>query len=203
MESAAVTADQVPSGAEVLDIEERNWLPRHCRGDGEAFGKLMDAYRVLVFTFLKRYGVRPASRDDLFQEIFLKIHLGASSYRSTRPLRSWIITIVLNTVRNFRRDQFRRKQLEQHAPVLALDHEPGADQVAEGQTTLNWLESRIACLPPVQREVLTLSTLKGLRMKELAEVLQIPENTVKTHLRRARLALAEDLATRRLQEEST
>ncbi len=198
-----MTDQQVPAAAEVLDLEERNWLPRHCRGDGEAFGKLMRAYRVLVFTFLKRYGIDPASRDDLFQDIFLRIHLAAPSYRSSRPLRPWIVTIVLNAVRNFRRDRFRRQQFERHAPALALDHAPGVDRVADGEMTLTWLERRIACLPPIQREVLTLSTLKGLRMKELADVLQIPENTVKTHLRRARLALAEDLAARRLEEEST
>ena len=51
-------------------------------------------------------------------------------------------------------------------------------------------------LPELQREILVLSTLKGLRMKDIAMVMALPENTVKTHLRRARLALAESLARR-------
>ena len=51
-------------------------------------------------------------------------------------------------------------------------------------------------LSGLQREVLVLSTLRGLRMKDIAMVMELPENTVKTHLRRARLALAESLARR-------
>ena len=51
-------------------------------------------------------------------------------------------------------------------------------------------------VPDRQREVLVLSTMKGLRMREIAIILAVPENTVKTHLRRARLALAETLVQR-------
>ena len=66
----------------------------------------------------------------------------------------------------------------------------------EQQSTVLWLESRIKNLPDKQRDTLVLSTMKGLRMKDIARVMGMPENTVKTHLRRARLALAEDLARR-------
>jgi RNA polymerase sigma-70 factor (ECF subfamily) len=75
-------------------------------------------------------------------------------------------------------------------------HKPGPDKQAENQSTAMWLERRITTLPERQREVLVLSTLKGLRMKDIAKVMSLPENTVKTHLRRARLALAESLADR-------
>ena len=80
---AMTTAEAIDQVPEVLDLEERNWLPRHCRGDASAFGKLIAAYRALVFTFLHRYGVRSDECDDLFQEIFLKIHLAAGSYQPT------------------------------------------------------------------------------------------------------------------------
>ena len=73
---------------------------------------------------------------------------------------------------------------------------PGLDEQLEQRSTVTWLERRIADLPEQQREVLVLSTLKGLRMKDIASVMALPENTVKTHLRRARLALAESLARR-------
>ena len=66
----------------------------------------------------------------------------------------------------------------------------------EQQNTVRWLEGRISNLPDKQRETLVLSTMKGLRMKDIARVMGLPENTVKTHLRRARLALAEDLGRR-------
>ena len=81
-------------------------------------------------------------------------------------------------------------------------HQPGLDEQLEQQSTVLWLERRITTLPERQREVLVLSTLKGLRMKDIAKVMALPENTVKTHLRRARLALAESLAHRENQRET-
>ena len=207
---AAQSEDHSPPPG-VVDLNERNWLPRHCRGDQQAFEQLLQAYRTLVYTFLYRYGIDSQHRDDLFQDIFLRVHQSASSYRRSEPLRPWLISIVLNTVRNFRRDSGRRQHAMNHlkavsdnssadsgnpgpAPAQAL--EPGLDEQVEQQATVLWLEHRIATLPEQQREVLVLSTVKGLRMKEIATILAVPENTVKTHLRRARLALAESLAER-------
>jgi len=193
------SAMQVESG--VVDLEERSWLPRHSRGDEEAFGHLMMAYRGFVMTFLWRYGVARGERDDLFQEIFLRIHQAASSYQPSQPLRPWIVTIILNTVRNYRRDQYRKSRFlslfyadTKHRSKR--DPNQGADQMLEQKSTVHWLESRIRELPDKQREALVLSTMKGLRMKDIARVMSLPENTVKTHLRRARLALAEDLDRR-------
>ena len=69
----------------VVSLDERDWLPRHCRGEQEAFGELMKAYQAPVYRYLARCGVPPASRDDVFQEIFVKIHLAAASYQPSRP----------------------------------------------------------------------------------------------------------------------
>lgn len=190
------TAEAIDPAPQVLDLEERNWLPRHCRGDVSAFGKLLCAYRTLVFTFLRRYGVSLDERDDLFQEIFFKIHLAASSYRPSEPLRPWIVTIVLNTVRNARRKRGRELWLAARAVEMKPGCSPPSDLVVNNRATVEWLEERIGELPAVQRDVLVLSTLKGLRMRDIAAVMQMPENTIKTHLRRARVSLAGQLAER-------
>ena len=195
----------------VIDLEERNWLPRYCRGDQQAFEQLLHAYRKLVFTFLYRYGIQASNRDDLFQDIFLKVHQSAHRYRPSEPLRPWLISIVLNTVRNFRRDRGRRKHFMSHLKAVTGDSSTdknisgmsasnplneGPDEQLEQHTTVKWLEQRITTLPERQREVLVLSTMKGLRMKDISIILAMPEGTVKTHLRRARLALSESLVQR-------
>ena len=194
-----------PIEAEVVDIEERNWLPRHSRGDAQAFEQLLSAYRGFVTTFLWRYGVERQHRDDLFQEIFLRIHQSASRYRPSQALRPWIVTIVLNAVRNHRRDQFRKTRFFSFIRTTdknqePADQNPGAEQMLENQSTLDWLEARIKKLPDRQRETLVLFTMKGLKLKDIARVMGAPENTVKTYLRRARLALAEDLRRREAAE---
>ena len=65
---------QPSSRPEPVDLKERNWLPRYCRGDEQAFDELLLAYRSLVNSFLFRYGIEGRHRDDLFQDIFLKIN---------------------------------------------------------------------------------------------------------------------------------
>ena len=203
-QSTQPEADAPTAG--VLDLNERNWLPRHCRGDEQAFEQLLLAYRNFVYNYLYRYGIEKHNRDDLFQDIFLKVHQSASRYRPSKPLRPWLVSIVLNTVRNFHRDRGRRKHFMAHFKTLSgnhpsatpdwQSHQSGLDEQVEQQSTVMWLEHRIRTLPERQREVLVMSTLKGMRMKEIAKVMTLPENTVKTHLRRARLALAQSLADR-------
>ena len=88
----------------VVNLDERHWLARHCRGDRDAFGELMNAYQAPLYGYLVRCGVPAASRDDVFQEIFVKVHLAAASYQPSRPLRPWLFTIAANSVRNYLRD---------------------------------------------------------------------------------------------------
>ena len=65
---------------------ERQLLVRHRDGDPDAFEELVQRFRAPVFSYLVRCGVEPASRDDLFQEIFIKIHNASARYRAEQPL---------------------------------------------------------------------------------------------------------------------
>ncbi|MGI9324834.1 MAG: RNA polymerase sigma factor [Pseudomonadales bacterium] len=180
---------------QVVDMEELQWLPRHARGDADAFAELMAAYRAPVWNYLARCGVAVQLRDDLFQDIFLKIHQSANSYRAGLPLRPWIFTIAANTLRNHVRDRHRSRQIfapdelpEQTDPQPRIE-----DSAALGETKA-WLEQAMMRLPFSQREVLVLVAVESLPLKEVAAVVNVSENTVKTRLRRARLKLAEMLA---------
>ncbi len=174
--------------------DERQLLLRHREGDREAFTALVAEYRSPVYSYLSRCGVDPEDRDDLFQEIFIKIHRAAASYQAHRPAHPWIFTIVANTVRSHLRKR-RVRQL-----VFADSRQPGSPDVTdpspdgERQTaarqTVALVEREIGRLRRVQREVVLLACVEKLALKDVAEALGLPVNTVKTHLRRARLALA-------------
>ncbi len=198
--SSSLAIDLAERQQDVVDLEERTWLTRHCRGDASAFPALLEAYRRPVFGYLVRNGVAEADRDDIFQSIFLKIHAAAQSYDPTRPLGPWLFTIVANTVRNhFRAQAVPFTMVPRDDPLDPLDPpdpNPGPEHIAEARETIAWLEEALLALPPVQREVLLLVTIVGLRQQDAANSLNLPLNTVKTHLRRARLALAAGLANR-------
>ena len=189
---AVETPGQRPA---VVDLEERTWLPRHCRGDQGAFPALLEAYRRPVYSYLVHAGVTDADRDDVFQSIFLKIHVAAGTYQPARPLAPWLFTIVANSARNHLRGRRidRLSSPADDAQALA-DPNPDPERVTEARQTIAWLAGALAALPLAQREVLLLITVVGLRQREVYESLKLPLNTVKTHLRRARLALVEALA---------
>ena len=189
VEKSANNQSEQRTTQRIVDLEERNWLPRHCRGDREAFSALLRAYRGPVYNYLVRCGVAKTIRDDLFQDIFLRVHAAAASYLPTRPLRPWLFTIIANTVRNHLRGQRLRQAAYAEDAGEAADPRPDAQGRLEAQELMNWLEQAIADLPLSQREVLLLVTIEGLPQQEVAEILNMPLNTVKTHLRRARLTL--------------
>lgn len=177
----------------VVDLEERNWLARHQRGDPDAFRLLLHAYQRPVYSYLLRCGFKKEERDDLFQEIFLKIHAAAASYQPSRPLKPWIFTIAANTARNFLR-KYQPADLSLNNDDIALtDPRPPPEKQLETELTVNWLQTALFQLPLNQRETLLLSAVDDLRQKDIAEILGIPLNSVKTHLRRARLALCKAL----------
>ena len=68
--------------------DERQLLLRHREGDPEAFGALVKEYRGPVYAYLTRCGIETDLRDDLFQDIFIKIHRAAASYQAHRPPRT-------------------------------------------------------------------------------------------------------------------
>ena len=68
--------------------DERELLLRHRDGDSSAFPKLVARYRAPVYSYLVRCGVRESDRDDVFQDIFIKIHRAAAQFQSERPLQS-------------------------------------------------------------------------------------------------------------------
>ena len=101
--NAAARGDDGPS-------DERELLLRHRDGDPSAFPRLVARYRAPVYSYLVRCGVRESDRDDVFQDIFIKVHRAAAQFQSERPLHPWLFTIVANTVRTHHRKQ-RVKEL--------------------------------------------------------------------------------------------
>jgi RNA polymerase sigma-70 factor (ECF subfamily) len=186
-------ADKVPSsdGGELL--------VRHRDGDDEAFAELVGRYRRPVYGYLVRCGVEEGARDDLFQEVFTSIHGAAMTYRADHPLRPWLFAIAANVVRtHYRRTRSReeRETSNREAATPGGDAAPDAHALAEARETAVWVEAALAALPLAEREIVVLCCIEQLPQADVAAVLEMPVNTVKTHLRRARLTLAAALARR-------
>ncbi len=173
-------------------------LGRHLAGDNGAFAQLMEQYKSRVYSYLVRAGVPEADRPDLFQEVFIKIHRSGRSYREEYPFESWLFAITANTVRSYYRTVMARAERERFLDQAETIEQGTPEDLNQAHQTARWLEMQIAKLPLPQREVLILCSTEKMALKDAAQALDIPLNTAKTHLSRARAALAEKLQRRKL-----
>jgi len=174
-------------------MDERRLVQRLQRGESGAYSALLDHYKRPVYGYLCRCGVDAATRDDLFQEIFLKVQRAIHSFQTDRALRPWIFTIAANTVRSYYRKQ---RVHELVYPEEIASSSPTSQDISEARETAEWIEKKMATLPFAQREVIALVCIEQMPQAEVAAALQIPLNTVKTLLRRGRCQLAKCLARR-------
>lgn len=134
----------------------------------------------------------PDRADDLVQQTIEKALRGIAGYAPDTRLDSWLFRIM----RNFHIDNLRARRpttpledAELTAPLVGEDRR----RVTEGRLHLAEVQRAMARLPEEQRVVLMLVCVEGLRYREVAETLGVPEGTVMSRLSRARLALAEVL----------
>lgn len=162
-------------------------------GDTDALGHLYQRHGGAVRTFLRR--VEPTlgreDADDHCQETFLTFHRTIRRYEHRGRLRSWLFGIALHTARAQRRKSWWRHLLGIRRGADAAGVALRTDDPAARVDARRRIERILASLPETQREVLVLTALEGLSVKEAADVLGIPENAASTRLYRARAGLGE------------
>ena len=171
------------------EFDERALIERCRAGDDVAFGELVDRYKNLVYAVIYRMVSDRTQVDDLAQEVFLKVHRGLPYFRGDARLSTWIYRIVQNVCSAAR--AVRRAEVpigEGDRP----DREPGSSDAAFAELELrDRLEKAIAQLPDNYRLLIAAHYVDGVQYEALAEALNIPLGTVKTHLYRAKRRLRE------------
>lgn len=169
----------------MADFDERALIERCRSGDDIAFGELVDRYQNLVYGMVWRLVGDRSQADDLAQEVFLKVYRGLPYFRGEARLSTWIYRIVANVC-----SQARSGRPAESGERLA--REPGAADSAFADLELrDRLEKAIAQLPENYRVLIAAHYLDGVQYDALAEALDLPIGTVKTHLFRAKRRLRE------------
>ncbi len=173
------------------DFDERELVDRCRTGDDAAFGELVSRYKDLVYGMVHRMVGDRDQADDLAQEVFLKIHRGLPYFRGDARLSTWIYRIVANVCFQVRARRPADISLEPGSPDRRRI-DPGAPDAAfAGLELRDRLEKAIAQLPDNYRMLIAAHYLKGVQYEALAEALDLPIGTVKTHLYRAKRRLRE------------
>jgi RNA polymerase sigma-70 factor (ECF subfamily) len=174
--------------------DEGELVRRTARGDRRAFDEL---YRRTSPWLLARLRRRCADDDvvaDVMQETYLSVWRAAGSFAdsSAGSAVGWLWTIAAHRLI----DAFRRRARINDLPAVPLAETvaPAAeDEVLAGRVGQE-LEQALLELPPEARQVLRAMVLDGLSVRETSLLLGVPESTVKSRARRARIALREALS---------
>jgi RNA polymerase sigma-70 factor, ECF subfamily len=172
---------------------DRDLIARCHQGDEQAFRELVDRYKDLVFGVIARSSVERSRVEDLAQEVFLKIHRGLPYFRGEARLTTWIFRIVLNLLSQ---ESGRRRGRREVALDEVPWREPRTHDRSAGDLELrDRLDKALAKLPPNYRLLIAAHYLQDVKYEDLAEALDMPVGTVKTHLHRAKKQLRDLLET--------
>ena len=160
-------------------------------GDNAAFAELVRRHQGKVRGLLLRLTANPTLADDLGQEVFLRAYRGLVGFEGRSRFSTWIYRIAYNVFLNH---QTRSRELTA-LPQTFETHTPAPDtELSPSRYDLRRdLAAAIATLPERYRAVVTLYYLEDVSYPEIAEVLDLPLGTVKTHLHRAKKLLREQL----------
>jgi len=193
---------QVRMEANPLEIDWSQVVRRCMNGDSGAWAELVRTHHRRVYGLCYRFTGNPTDAEDLTQDVFLKVYSNLSSFDSARgSLQVWIATMTRNLlVDNFRRTRNQRatsslddgwESAEELKPVDRLTARgPSPHESAARKELAKMVQNALARVSVELREAVILRDLQDLDYKEIAQVLDIPEGTVKSRISRGRAELA-------------
>lgn len=153
------------------------------KGSSEAFAELFSRYKQKLYGFFRRRIVEAAHAEELTQETFVALLRAASRYEPRALFRTYLYAIGFKILRAHRRKAAFR--------ATFLGHQKSAPDSSKKDATESalWVRRAVEKLEPMDREVLLLREFEELSYAEIADLLQLPLNTVRSRLFRARTAL--------------
>jgi len=152
-------------------------------GSADAFGELFRRYKQPVYGFFRRRTADPSHAEELMQETFLVFLRAASRYEPRALFRTYLYAIAFKILRAHRRKSTFRAMFFSHPSTIP---DPARQDATESGL---WVRRAVEKLDPIDREVLLLREFEQLSYAEIADLLQLPLNTVRSRLFRARAAL--------------
>lgn len=153
---------------------------------GEAFDRLVPCYRRRVFGLAYSVLRDRAAAEDVAQEVFVKLWQALPKYDGRAQLSTWVYAITRNAAISALRG--RRRSVSTSDQAVFEEVEAIAAETAVQDDPALWLH--VQALPEKQRQAVVLYYQDERTVEEVAEMMGMPVNTVKTHLHRARANLA-------------
>lgn len=154
------------------------------KGNSSSFEKLILTHKLLMYRVSRTILSRDEDCADAMQEAIMKAFQNIHTLREPSYFKTWLIRILLNECHQLHRKRKNLISIEELAEPLSKEH--GYEKIE--------IEQLLDVLPSEDKQLLKLFYIEDLSIHDLALILDIPENTVKTKLRRAREKMQKTLA---------
>jgi RNA polymerase sigma-70 factor (ECF subfamily) len=185
------------------DAQAVNALVRRCvSGDAAAWQQIVQQYHRRIYNICYRFSGSSDDAADLAQEVFIKMYRTLGTFDGTRAsFMTWVTTVTRNLlVDHFRKGKYDRVtdslqatagNQEDGLTIAEQLEDPAASPEARMQTqqTRRMVHEALQKLSPELREAVILRDLQDMDYKEIAQVLKVPEGTVKSRINRGRTEL--------------
>lgn len=151
------------------------------KGDSAAFARLVRCHQGRVFSVALRLTGSREDAEELAQDAFVQLHAALAQVQSLSHVLHWL----LRTITHRSIDRLRARERAPRLVQIDKDNEPAALDAAHDPLWEKRLQALLLQLPAAPRAVVTLRFQEDLEPAEIATVLDMPVNTVKSHLRRS------------------
>jgi RNA polymerase sigma-70 factor, ECF subfamily len=159
-------------------------------GDVRAFEALLDRHQAKVLRVLRLMGVPHRDREDVAQEVFIRVFRHLDGFKAGNPFAGWLYRVTVNASYDYHLRTGRQAKDEvpwdAEAGERAVHSGPGPEREAAGRGMRLRLEAALSELSDRERAVFILKELEGLDTLDVARALGITRITVRRHLGRAR-----------------
>ncbi len=188
-----------PPERPIAEIPDEELMVLYAQGEPKAFEVLLGRHERGIYNFILRSTHSPDQAEDLTQEVFLRVIRSAPKYKKSARFTTWLYTIARNICIDRARRSSKRQEVSLNRSVSGSDGEDGRtfldtvkDDAAEAgnvsmvrQQFRARLKEALDALPDEQREVFLLREVSGLKFREIADIIGVPENTIKSRMRYA------------------
>jgi RNA polymerase sigma-70 factor (ECF subfamily) len=164
-------------------VSDEQLMLAFSKGSADSFSELFKRYKQPIFGFFRRRVFESAHAEELTHETFLALFRAAARYQPRALFRTYLYAIGFRILRAHRRKAaFRATFFGQKTFVP----DPTRQDATESAL---WVRRAVEKLDPIDREILLLREFEQLSYAEIADLLELPLNTVRSRLSRARTAL--------------
>jgi RNA polymerase sigma-70 factor (ECF subfamily) len=195
----------VPGGRNLIDSLDQPLVSRCLDGDEAAWEDLVRQHTRQVYGLCFRFTNSAQEAQDLTQDVFLRVFKTIKTFRSAEgSFHTWLARVTRNLlIDNYRRTRQERvtDSIEEQLPMLEETGGTAAvrpDHALAGREASEILQATLQKLSPDLREAVILRDLQEMEYREIADVLGIPEGTVKSRINRGRAELARLLRKQKL-----